>query len=208
MILSQIAARILDLSRSDAPLRAWGAVACAAAAFVCIRRRRLQRSSSCPTLPTLALPSCAAIPPPVPARSAPAHAGSQYTQLITRRVRDIGMFSMLLPGDISMVRGARGGGRRGGGPKADRPRVRVGGGASACFCMPRRVSSGILRASHPGTSRAHPQPPGPNRQPARSGSARRDAAAAADAAVAVAMRHVGSSPRPRQALPWVAQPWD
>lgn len=30
--------------------------------------------------------------------------GSQYTQLITRRVRDIGMFSMLLPGDISMDR--------------------------------------------------------------------------------------------------------
>lgn len=30
--------------------------------------------------------------------------GSQYTQLIARRIRDIGMFSVLLPGDVNMVR--------------------------------------------------------------------------------------------------------
>ena len=30
--------------------------------------------------------------------------GSQYTQLIARRVREIGVYSMLLPGDISLVR--------------------------------------------------------------------------------------------------------
>lgn len=29
--------------------------------------------------------------------------GSQYTQLIARRIRDIGMFSVLLPGDVNMV---------------------------------------------------------------------------------------------------------
>jgi hypothetical protein len=29
--------------------------------------------------------------------------GSQYTQLICRRIRDIGVFSMMFPGDASMV---------------------------------------------------------------------------------------------------------
>lgn len=31
--------------------------------------------------------------------------GSQYTQLICRRIREIGVFSMMLPGDADMVRG-------------------------------------------------------------------------------------------------------
>lgn len=30
--------------------------------------------------------------------------GSQYTQLIARRIREIGAFSMLVPGDVTMVR--------------------------------------------------------------------------------------------------------
>lgn len=30
--------------------------------------------------------------------------GSQYTQLITRRVRELGVYSVLLPGDADMVR--------------------------------------------------------------------------------------------------------
>jgi GMP synthase (glutamine-hydrolysing) len=30
--------------------------------------------------------------------------GSQYTQLITRRVRELGVYSVLLPGDVDMVR--------------------------------------------------------------------------------------------------------
>lgn len=30
--------------------------------------------------------------------------GSQYTQLICRRIRDVGMFSVMFPGDASMVR--------------------------------------------------------------------------------------------------------
>ena len=30
--------------------------------------------------------------------------GSQYTQLIARRIRDNGVLSMLLPGDVSLVR--------------------------------------------------------------------------------------------------------
>lgn len=29
--------------------------------------------------------------------------GSQYTQLITRRVREVGLFSLLFPGDASLV---------------------------------------------------------------------------------------------------------
>jgi hypothetical protein len=36
--------------------------------------------------------------------------GSQYTQLICRRIREIGIFSMMFPGDASMVRGRGGGG--------------------------------------------------------------------------------------------------
>ena len=36
--------------------------------------------------------------------------GSQYTQLITRRVRELGVYAVLLPGDVDMVRPrARGG---------------------------------------------------------------------------------------------------
>ena len=31
-------------------------------------------------------------------------AGSQYTQLIARRIRELGMFSVLFPGDASLVR--------------------------------------------------------------------------------------------------------
>lgn len=34
--------------------------------------------------------------------------GSQYTQLIARRVRENGVFSMLLPGDIPLVGGTLG----------------------------------------------------------------------------------------------------
>lgn len=30
--------------------------------------------------------------------------GSQYTQLICRRIREIGIFSMMFPGDAPMVR--------------------------------------------------------------------------------------------------------
>lgn len=30
-------------------------------------------------------------------------AGSQYTQLIARRIRELGMFSVLFPGDASLV---------------------------------------------------------------------------------------------------------
>lgn len=30
--------------------------------------------------------------------------GSQYTQLICRRIREIGVFSMMFPGDANMVR--------------------------------------------------------------------------------------------------------
>lgn len=40
--------------------------------------------------------------------------GSQYSQLITRRVREIGVFSVMLPGDADMVRGEGRGGGRGG----------------------------------------------------------------------------------------------
>lgn len=34
--------------------------------------------------------------------------GSQYTQLIARRVRENGVLSMLLPGDVTMVRARKG----------------------------------------------------------------------------------------------------
>ena len=33
--------------------------------------------------------------------------GSQYTQLIARRIRDYGVLSILLPGDVTMVRVAK-----------------------------------------------------------------------------------------------------
>lgn len=33
--------------------------------------------------------------------------GSQYTQLIARRVREMGVLSKLLPGDVSMVSGVK-----------------------------------------------------------------------------------------------------
>lgn len=36
--------------------------------------------------------------------------GSQYTQLIARRIRDYGVLSILLPGDVTMVRVAEFGG--------------------------------------------------------------------------------------------------
>jgi hypothetical protein len=41
--------------------------------------------------------------------------GSQYTQLITRRVRELGVYAVLLPGDVDMVR----------------PRAQPGGASSA-----------------------------------------------------------------------------
>ena len=34
--------------------------------------------------------------------------GSQYTQLIARRVRENGVYSMLLPGDVTLVRALSG----------------------------------------------------------------------------------------------------
>jgi hypothetical protein len=40
--------------------------------------------------------------------------GSQYTQLICRRVRELGVYSVMLPGDVTQVRCAargRGGGK-------------------------------------------------------------------------------------------------
>jgi len=33
--------------------------------------------------------------------------GSQYTQLICRRVRELGVYSVMLPGDITLVRPRR-----------------------------------------------------------------------------------------------------
>lgn len=45
--------------------------------------------------------------------------GSQYTQLIARRIRDNGVLSMLLPGDVSLVRF-----------KCSKPRHAVPGGVS------------------------------------------------------------------------------
>jgi hypothetical protein len=56
----------------------------------------------------------AATAPPPPPPGASRHAvvlvldyGSQYTQLIARRVREKGVYSMLLPGDATLVRGRR-----------------------------------------------------------------------------------------------------
>lgn len=67
--------------------------------------------------------------------------GSQYTQLITRRVRELGVYSCLLPGDVDMVR-----------PRA----------SSSTARHSRRGASGVAasRVPRPSSARA-PSPPPP-----------------------------------------------
>jgi hypothetical protein len=62
--------------------------------------------------------------------------GSQYSQLITRRVREIGVFSVMLPGDADMVR------------EREREREREKAAARCCFvCSP--LSSSLAPAPPP-----------------------------------------------------------
>ena len=49
--------------------------------------------------------------------------GSQYTQLIARRIREKGVYSMLLPGDVTLVRGN---GERRREAKTGGPSLRIG----------------------------------------------------------------------------------
>ena len=65
--------------------------------------------------------------------------GSQYTQLITRRVRELGVYSVLLPGDADMVRAADSIA-----PAARITRVRPPGRAPRPHRLPPRDSRGAL----------------------------------------------------------------
>ena len=79
----------------------------------CTRRRPLARRTNPPASPKMAISPAAK-----KARRESAGVtgpdtvvvldyGSQYTQLITRRVRELGVYAVLLPGDVDMVRRAR-----------------------------------------------------------------------------------------------------
>lgn len=59
--------------------------------------------------------------------------GSQYTQLIARRVREIGLLSILLPGDVTMVSARR---AIAGAPLGAKPCRRAALAAAAKWVMP------------------------------------------------------------------------
>ena len=76
--------------------------------------------------------------------------GSQYTQLIARRVREIGLLSILLPGDDNMV--SRGGARA--------PHRAPTGPPGCCGKAPDRANSAACSAA------PYPAPRGPSSAPA------------------------------------------
>ena len=93
--------------------------------------------------------------------------GSQYTQLITRRVRELGVYAVLLPGDVDMVRRARALRAHGRDPRSLELRGRARRRVSrppAPSVRRRRVASSkntsLFRArASPGVSSLDPPPP-------------------------------------------------
>jgi hypothetical protein len=92
--------------------------------------------------------------------------GSQYTQLITRRVRELGVYAVLLPGDVDMVRRARALRSHGRDPRFARaPRPRPASRLATARAVgpppPRRISknTSLFRArASPGVSSLNPPP--------------------------------------------------
>ena len=78
--------------------------------------------------------------------------GSQYTQLITRRVRELGVYAVLLPGDVDMVRPRARGGASSAGRRSPDPRSSSSPSSSSSIASRRariRPPSRISRRTAP-----------------------------------------------------------
>ena len=81
--------------------------------------------------------------------------GSQYTQLITRRVRELGVYAVLLPGDVDMVRPRARGGASSAGRRSPDPRSSSSPSSSSSRLPTRADPSSVADLSYGQT----PSPP-------------------------------------------------